>query len=171
MAVDTNPPSGSRGRLSPDREADLGGGETPEFRPRRRTKGPLPMIILLVALVIMIGVFAYQFKGRQEVMSSQPEVIETTTDTEYEMIKREMVKAKKLHSEALGLRDSDDVEAFRAKMAEAKEYVSGLLIRLDLLLEPVRTEDGQLPDEYSAYEREYTKLQMWFLDLTKVGGF
>jgi hypothetical protein len=104
-------------------------------------------------------------------VKDNPVVVEESTETEYTGIKKEMEEAKKLYVEAIGMRTGDDHEAFKTKISEAKEYIAILQERLDVMLDPVRDENGQLPSDYGAYERDYTLLNTWYLDLYKVGGF
>ncbi|MEE8141744.1 MAG: hypothetical protein V3T77_01460 [Planctomycetota bacterium] len=163
-----------RSRARTDSSDERGHDEEPglDFRPRRTVNNPLVMMSLLALLVVMLGVFAYSLKRRQEVDKQGPVIVETDNREEIMQIRKEMQRTKRLFQEAMKLRsDPDKRQVFLTKLQEAKDRIDSMRTQLDEMLKPVRDETGQLPDDYSGYERDYQQLNLWQRDLYSISGF
>ncbi|MFQ5654377.1 MAG: hypothetical protein ACE5GW_06570 [Planctomycetota bacterium] len=127
-------------------------------------------LIALVLLSFVAFIYALASRGRP---TRAPERVEAqeSTEPEYDEIRQKVEEAGRRYGATMAMRTSDDHAAFTAKAEETIDYIHGVQDRLDAMLEPIRSADGQLPREYSGYERDYQRLNQWLHDIIKSKGF
>ncbi|MEE2856766.1 MAG: hypothetical protein VX949_05160 [Planctomycetota bacterium] len=162
------PRAGSSNRDARSSEADRSSQDgRPAFRPPAK-KGAHPGVVIgTLVLFLVSGVFfVYSLVNRSDEVNTV--VIETDTNTEYNIIKRRIIQSKTLVREVVQLRSDDDTERFSRKWTEANEYAGTTLDMLRAMTAPVRNPEGALPDEYSGYNIDFTQLQTLINDLIHV---
>ena len=132
-------------------------------------KGAHPAIIIGTAFLLLGSLVAFLFA-----ISNKPEgpnviQVETTTEKEYREIQQRTAKSRSLLREAARMRGEEDVGAFALKCEESLSFVNDTLDMLDNMLEPVRQENnGELPDSYHGYQKDYRELQLILEDIVKI---
>lgn len=145
----------------------------PEFkRPRTVKMNPIVAIALFVTPVVLAGILVVLYINKPKPAERGPaEPVVSGKPDEYTLIKREIPRLMKLKNEAMALKDSDDAEAFKKKSDLALQEINKVIQRLDGHLDPVRDQDGQLPDAYAGYEDVHSQLRTMSHDLIKSSGF
>ena len=162
--------TGSAPRSRPPRAEN--GDEEIYLAPRRRTAKLNPVVAIAlfaspVVLAIVIGALYFSKESR-----TQAEIpVETDDNVAYDKLKAQIPAAKKLYLAAMVLKDGDDQDAFGDKVNVAMEFILDLIEEYERILEPIRDEDGQVPDEYNEYMVGLSKLQMMNQDLYRCKGF
>ena len=155
---------------------DTGGGERVprgEYVAPPKKGAPAALMIGMLALIVVFGgIFIYGLATKKERQTVKPVVTETTNDGEWQAIKRKIAEAEKLYLETVKLRTDDDkFEEFNQRAEEVIGFMSEIRDDVELMLEPVRSEDGSLPEEYVGYLAETKKVGVWMEDLVKSMGF
>lgn len=160
----------SGGRPTP---GTRGADGVPEIkRPRTVKMNPVVTIALFVTPVVLAGVLVVLYLNKPkpaDIIVDRPP--EPEPDDEYTKIRKEIPRVERLKQAALALKESDDQAAFKKKTEEALAEITKLIGRLDLILDPVRDEDGQLPDDYAGYEMVHKQLRTMSHDILKSSSF
>lgn len=140
--------------------------------PPKKGAPPALMIGMLGLIVVMSGVFIYGLATKKERQNVEPKQVESDNRSEWDGIRRKINEAEKRYLATTKLRTEDDkFEEFNAQAAETMDYIASVLDEVEVMLEPVRDEDDNLPEEYVGYLAETKPLNIWLEDLTKSIGF
>lgn len=163
--------AGSAPRSRPP--GDENGDEEISFTPRRKTVklNPVVAIALFASPVVLAIVIGALYFNQQSNTPERGTQVETDDNVAYNKLKAQFPAAKRIYLAAMDLKDGDDQDAFGDKVNEAVDFILDLIEEYERILEPIRDEDGQVPDEFNEYMVGLRKLQLWNQDLYRSKGF
>ncbi len=137
-------------------------------------KGAHPALLLgLLGLVVVTGGvlgWAVLTKGKEP--KTIVKDVETDNVGEWAGIRADINEAQRRKDATMKLRlDDSRYEEFQTMIEETMDFIAGVQMRVDEMLDPVRGEDGSIGPEYEGYLAESRRLTMMFEDLNKSSGF